>query len=334
LWESTFEELCNFAGAAGLDARSFRQRRSEFEILFHHVPIPAGSILEVGCGGGFLTALLAREGKRAVGVDMAAPDDLTHSRGLEAPAKLARALGAANLGFLGCSAETLCFRDGAFDLVLSSYVLEHVPDRPRAIAEMKRVARHDGLIVALVPAPMERVWAPFTYYFTLFWGTLRSAFRFLAQKLRRSGAAGGPEAPGAGPQAGGGGSARGESLGDKIRKFFRVYHPTFPFPRPHGYYRSSSEEFSAHRRRRWTRLFEAEGLVVERAFATRLAPTCLLEMISDGTDLAVQQRLVGLLKRHGESPWARTLAYSYCFVLSKDGRRAGTGARGAGAERR
>jgi hypothetical protein len=104
---------------------------------------------------------------------------------------------------------------------------------------------------------------------------------------------------------------------EKIRKFFRVYHPTFPFPRPHGLYRSSSEEMRAHLFGRWKRLFESEGLVVERAFATRVAPTCLLEMISDGADRAVQARLAAFVKRRGGRALTRTFAYSYGFVLRK-----------------
>lgn len=323
MWETDFEELCRFANENDLDARSFVQRRSEFDILFHKVKIPAGRLLEVGCGGGFLTALLAREGKLAAGVDMAAPDDLTHSRGLSAPAALARALEAPNLHFLGSSGEALCFRDGSFDLVISSYVLEHIGNRAEAIREMKRVARDGGLIVALVPAWMERVWAPLSYYHTLVWGSLRSGLRFLRAKRGRGGPpeagprAAGERGPGPGPAP----ARPEEGIREKLRKFFRVYHPTFPFPRPHGYYRSSSEELRAHRYRRWARLFEKEGLVIERAFATRLAPTSVLEMISDGAERGAQAALAGTLKRAGERGWTRFFAYSLCFVLRKEPRR-------------
>jgi len=319
VWESTFEDLCRVAGEKGLDARAFTQRRSEFEILFHHVPIPAGRSLEVGCGGGLLTALLAREGKGAVGVDMAAPDDTTHSRGMQAPIRLRQALGIPGLHFLGCSAEALAFADESFDLVISSYVLEHVGDRPEAIREMKRVARGDALIVALVPAWMERVYAPFQYYPSMAWGIGRGAARFAAQRLgiaRRSTPAAGT--PRSGRPIGVSADAhRPEGMREKFRKFFRVYHPTFPFPRPHGLYRSSSEELRAHRYGRWKGLFEREGLIVERAFATRIAPTCLLEMISDGADRAVQGQLVRMVKRYGEGGLMRTFAYSYGFVLRK-----------------
>ncbi len=317
MWETTFEDLERFARKRGLKARAFVQRRSEFEILFHHLKAPAGRSLEVGCGDGFFTALLAREGKLAAGVDMAAPDDQTHSRGLEAPGRLQRALDASNLHFLGCRGEALCFADASFDLVLSSYVLEHVRDRPEAVREMKRVAKEDGVIVALVPSWMERVYAPLRYYPSMIGGILRSGFRFLMQRIknRRD-----PAAPSSSTSPEDGGESQGgspEGLREKLRKFFGVYHPTFPFPRPHGFYRSSSEELRAHRFGRWQKLFEGEGLVIERAFATRIAPTCLLEMISDGTDRAVQRALAGPLKRYGEGGWMRVAAYSLCFVLRR-----------------
>ncbi len=319
MWGTTFEDLVRISREKGLDARAFVQRRSEFEVLFHHVPIPPGRSLEVGCGGGLLTALLAREGKGGVGVDMAAPDDMTHSRGMDAPMRLHEALGVPSLHFLGCSAEALAFADESFDLVISSYVLEHVGDRAAAVREMKRVARPDARIVALVPAWMERVYAPFNYYPTMVWGIGRGALRFAGRRLGLSGKKTPTAvAPRSGRPIGGGARAGGpEGMRDKLRKFFRVYHPTFPFPRPHGLYRSSSEELRSHRLRRWKGLFEREGLVVERAFATRIAPTCLLEMISDGADRAVQGRLAGFVKRHGEGALTRTFAYSYGFVLRK-----------------
>jgi len=326
VWEVTFEDLVRTSREKGLDARAFTQRRSEFEILLQHVRLPAGRSLEIGCGDGMLTALLAREGKAAVGVDMATPDDLTVSRGMDSPTRLREALGWANLHFLACRAEALAFIDEGFDLVLSSYVLEHVADRAAAIREMKRVACRDARIVALVPAWMERVYAPFQYYPTMIWRTGRSAFRFAAQRI---GIAWKPAAVTTVPRPGlpadsVSRQAKPEGIRGKCRKFFRVYHPTFPFPRPHGLYRSSSEELRAHRFNRWKALFEREGLVVERAFATRIAPTCLLEMISAGADRATQDRLAGFVMKRGEGALMRRFAYSYCFVLRRPEASAGS----------
>jgi SAM-dependent methyltransferase len=317
VWETTFEDLCRLARDKDLNAREFIQRRSEFKVVFHNVQVPVGRSLEVGCGDGFLTALLAREGKLSAGVEMAAPDLRTYSQGLARPVGLRRALDAPNLYYVGCSGENLCFADGTFDLVLSSYVLEHVGDRPQAIREMKRVAKEDGVIVALVPSWMERIYAPFHYYPAMVWGILRSGLRFLGQRMKALRKEDGRLPSGSSSPASARRERGREGFGDKLRKFLRVYHQTFPFPSPHGLYRSSSEEMLSHRLGHWAGLFEREGLVIERAFATRLAPTCLLEMISDGADRAVQKSLVGLLKRYGERPCVLAVAYSICVVLRK-----------------
>src|SRR5581483_2335159 len=47
-------------------------------------------------------------------------------------------------------AQSLPFPDAAFDVVASALVLNFVPDRPRALAEMRRVARPGGLVAGYV----------------------------------------------------------------------------------------------------------------------------------------------------------------------------------------
>ena len=43
------------------------------------------------------------------------------------------------------------YRDGSFDIVLCSHVLEHVPDDRRAMRELHRILRPDGLAIVMVP---------------------------------------------------------------------------------------------------------------------------------------------------------------------------------------
>ncbi len=47
--------------------------------------------------------------------------------------------------------QTLPFRDGAFDCVKATEVLEHVPDAARALGECRRVLRPGGRLVATAP---------------------------------------------------------------------------------------------------------------------------------------------------------------------------------------
>ena len=47
-------------------------------------------------------------------------------------------------------AQSLPFADGSFDVVASALVINFVPDRPRAVAEMRRVARPGGTVAGYV----------------------------------------------------------------------------------------------------------------------------------------------------------------------------------------
>ena len=89
-------------------------------------------MLEIGAGDGFQLELLKNRFERVFAVD----PEVT-------PA-------AAN-GFAKCVAEALPFRDGSFDLVISSSVVEHLADRQRAFAEMRRVLRPGAYAAHIVP---------------------------------------------------------------------------------------------------------------------------------------------------------------------------------------
>ena len=52
---------------------------------------------------------------------------------------------------VGADVQALPFRDGAFDAVKATELLEHVPDVARALAECRRVLRPGGHLVITVP---------------------------------------------------------------------------------------------------------------------------------------------------------------------------------------
>jgi SAM-dependent methyltransferase len=100
--------------------------------------LPAGPVLDVGCGPGSLTAGLAeRFGAGAVAaVDVSEPFVAAcRQRVPGADVRLA-------------SADALPFDDGAFAAVLSQLVLSFLPDADRSVAEMTRVARPGGTVAA------------------------------------------------------------------------------------------------------------------------------------------------------------------------------------------
>lgn len=98
--------------------------------------------LDVGCGTGIFTQLISVGCAPAsvTAVDPAEPQIASGRK--RVPLMKAE--------FRIAEAQDLPFADGTFDVVASSLVLNFVPDRARAMSEMRRVARPGGLIAACV----------------------------------------------------------------------------------------------------------------------------------------------------------------------------------------
>lgn len=91
-------------------------------------------ILECGCGTGLILERLAEFSRRAAGIDLSPGMlELARSRGLEVKEG---------------SVTELPFDDASFDVTCSFKVLAHVPDIGKALAEMARVTRPGGVILA------------------------------------------------------------------------------------------------------------------------------------------------------------------------------------------
>ena len=101
---------------------------------------PGDRVLDLGCGAGELTADLARVAPHTVGADVA-------------EAALARARRRhPDLQLRLVSLEgILPFDDGAFDVVWSSEVIEHVADTARWLSEVRRVLAPQGRLLLTTP---------------------------------------------------------------------------------------------------------------------------------------------------------------------------------------
>ena len=123
-----------------LVARWGRRRRVAFAYdmareIQRYLP-PRARVLDVGCGNGLIAHLLTAFIVMPVqGVDVI--------DWLDAPIAFARFDG-----------RTLPFADGAFDAVLSCYVLHHAQAQEALVAEMQRVLRRGGVLVVYEDAPV------------------------------------------------------------------------------------------------------------------------------------------------------------------------------------
>jgi ubiquinone/menaquinone biosynthesis C-methylase UbiE len=99
---------------------------------------PGDRVLEVGCGAGHV--LERFEGVTRTGIDLSAGMLTRIRRRLGDAVTLARGSG-----------DALPFADGAFDVVVCTEVLEHVPDPAGVVAELMRVAGPSGRVVVSIP---------------------------------------------------------------------------------------------------------------------------------------------------------------------------------------
>jgi SAM-dependent methyltransferase len=83
-----------------------------------------------------------------------------HSVGVDAPFSL-HDMGAIDVHALG---NALPFRDGAFDIVLCTEVLEHVPDPGKVLREIFRVLKHDGSLIMTTPFLVPLHEDPYDFY--------------------------------------------------------------------------------------------------------------------------------------------------------------------------
>jgi SAM-dependent methyltransferase len=96
-------------------------------------------VLDAGCGGGGMPLSLAEEAMQVVGIDPI-------NRFGDAGVALGRERGVRNLQFALADGMALPFAAGAFDLVLSHAVIEHVADAALYLRECARVLSPGGRV--------------------------------------------------------------------------------------------------------------------------------------------------------------------------------------------
>jgi SAM-dependent methyltransferase len=101
---------------------------------------PGAQVLDVGCGPGTILGAAASQGRRARGTGV----DLAPIRIRQAQQKNAEN---ARLQFVRGDVQELQFESGTFDVVYSRMLLQYVPDKEKAVAEMVRVCKPGGKVL-------------------------------------------------------------------------------------------------------------------------------------------------------------------------------------------
>jgi len=123
---------------AGKLERFARFIAPELRSLFTELGLaPGAAVLDVGCGVGIATRMLAEllgKEARVVGIDLSLPH-------------LHAARPASDISLLQADASKLCFKDRTFDLIWSCNTVNHLADPVRALRDMRGALRPGGRVV-------------------------------------------------------------------------------------------------------------------------------------------------------------------------------------------
>ncbi len=109
----------------------------QLEAMVRSHVTPKSRVLDLGCGRGGVVELLWRDVRLAAGLDPDSPSLAEH-----------RAAGMPVIRGVG---ERLPFVDGAFDLVVCVWVLEHLREPARTLTEVRRVLTPGGHFIFITP---------------------------------------------------------------------------------------------------------------------------------------------------------------------------------------
>jgi SAM-dependent methyltransferase len=123
----------------GIPAENYWFRRHEAAYGFAQPYVAGRSVLEVGCGEGYGTALLAASARRVIGVDYDAPT-VAH-----AAASYPRA------SFVRANLAALPVPSASMDVLVTLQVIEHVWNHPEFVRECWRALRPGGLLIVSTP---------------------------------------------------------------------------------------------------------------------------------------------------------------------------------------
>jgi SAM-dependent methyltransferase len=153
-------------------AVSLYRRRNE--AIARSLPRDLGVVLDLGCGAGDVAAMLSSRARVMLATDLSMVNVQATRENL----------GPLPVGLAQTGAERLPFADDSIDVVVLADVVEHVPDAPAALAEIRRVLRPGGYLVCATP-----IRATLGFWRAVDWGVRVLARPRTAGRLRFTNAA-------------------------------------------------------------------------------------------------------------------------------------------------
>lgn len=151
---------------------SYQEKLIKPNLLRILAPKPGEEILDVGCGQGYFSRLIAKEGSRVVGVDLA--NELI---------AIAREEAGERESYFVMSAEKMSgLQNSRFDAAICILALQNMKNLQNAISEMSRVLKTNGRLVLVLNHPAFRVpTASFWGYDEKAKAQYRSIYKYLSE---------------------------------------------------------------------------------------------------------------------------------------------------------
>lgn len=122
-------------------------RREELRVALSGINISGKDILEIGASDGYVASVLSGSAN-VTAIDIAEVPD-------------------ARFPVTIYDGRRLPFRNGQFDILFSSHVLEHIRHLHEFHNEMRRVLRPEGIAIHIVPSASWRLWTMLAHYLAL-----------------------------------------------------------------------------------------------------------------------------------------------------------------------
>jgi len=141
--EKQYDEWHNTVFESGPDHAD--EESPWYRLVLEHLPPVRGlRVLEIACGRGGFSRLLASKGAVMLGCDFS-------SRALQIAKQKHDSDARTHLDLVQADAGGLPFASESFDVVISCETIEHVPDPSRALSEMARVCHGTGRLFLTTP---------------------------------------------------------------------------------------------------------------------------------------------------------------------------------------